>query len=166
MIFFSFVALLTSHHRDRGLWKPLSEVNSARNYCGTAISFLCFCLAAVNLEWDALPTVFTVRQRLALKKYQEHLTTVRMASEEDVPMFQTALASVLFREQEMDIDIHGKLACPVQSYMAILALRSVGNFVPARLVTQPISRLMYASRAMALRLTLGKAKSGEKRFLR
>lgn len=81
-------------------------------------------------------------------------------------MFQTALASVLFREENIDIDLLGKLACPVQSYMALLALRSVGNFVPACLVTQPISRLMYLSRNMAHRLTLDQVPKDDKRFFR
>jgi len=150
------VSPLTPCYRNRGIWKVLRTSDASEKYCGTAISFVCFSLRAVDLEFETIPTCFTVLQRLALKRYREHLNTVHMVSTEGVELFQAALCSVLFREENMDIDCFGKLACPVQSYMALLALRSVGKFVPACLVTQPISRLMYISRNAAHRLTLDK----------
>ena len=72
----------------------------------------------------------------------------------DVEKFQTALFSVLFREQGVDITPAGRLSCPVQSYIALLSLRKAGDFVKASLVTQPISRLLYLSRAAILQTAL------------
>jgi len=76
------------------------------------------------------------------------------ASNGDVEKFQSALSCVLFREADFEIDKLGRLACPVQSYIALLSLRKTGEFIKAGLVTQPISRLLYLSRSVVLRVTL------------
>jgi len=159
------LALLTSPHRNRGPWKVLREVLTSTRYGGTAISFVSFCLRAVDLPRGTVPTLFSGSQRTALVNYKGYLVKVRRVSEDDVDMFQGVLASVLFREEDLCIATLGKLACPVQSYMALLALRSVGKFVKASLVTQPISRLMYLSRNVALLLALGKMPSTDRRFI-
>lgn len=73
---------------------------------------------------------------------------------EDVQKFQSALFCVLFREQAFDTSAAGRLSCPVQSYIALLSLRKIGDFVKPGLVTQPIARLMYLSRAAVLKRAL------------
>jgi len=83
----------------------------------------------MDLPRDTVPTLFSESQRTTLVNYKGYLVKVRRVSEDDVVMFQGALASVLFREEDVGISTLGKLACPVQSYMALLALRSV---VPCR----------------------------------
>ena len=83
----------------------------------------------------------------------------------DVEKFESALFSVLFREQGVQIDTIGRLACPVQSYLAFVSLWETGQFVKAGLVTQPISRFLYLSRAVVLRIALRDC-SGEETFLR
>lgn len=113
-----------------------------------------------------IPTRFTERQRTLLLAYRTHLRSSNTPSEDDVDLFQQTLSSILFREKDQQIDLLGKLACPVQSFMAILALRSVGVFVKAGLVTQPISRLLYLSRCSALLLAHEKALGdNDKRFM-
>ena len=76
------------------------------------------------------------------------------ASDDDVHKFQSALSCVLFREHGFEIDRVGRLACPVQSYIALLSLQKAGHFVHPGLVTQPISRLLYLSRSVVLRITV------------
>jgi hypothetical protein len=120
----------------------------------------------VDLGEDKVPTRFTETQKSLLGDYKYHLSTTPMESEEDLNIFQRTLFSVLFRHEQAGIDKSGKLACPVQSFMALLALRSVGNFVGASLVTQPISRLMYSSRGAVLLHALDTAPKFEnRRFL-
>lgn len=136
--------------RYLGPWKVLREPDSARRYCGTAISLVSFCLKALPLSQDEVPTRFTDQQRATLGGYKEYLTENLVPSDGDAERFQTALFSVLFREQGFEIDTVGRLACPVQSYIALLSLRKPGQFVNATLVTQPISRLLYLSRSAVL----------------
>jgi hypothetical protein len=82
-------------------------------------------------------------------------------------MFQQILSSLLFRDKNLEIDLLGKLACPVQSFMALLSIRSLGQFAKAGLVTQPISRLLYISRCSALLLALNEASGfDDRRFIR
>lgn len=76
------------------------------------------------------------------------------ASDDDIERFQTALACVLFREQGFEINTLGRLACPVQTYIALFSMRKSGEFVKAGLVTQPIARLLYLSRCVILRITV------------
>lgn len=129
--------------RYMGGWKVLRERDSARRYCGTAISLLSFCLRVCFLPETSVPTRFTDNQRTVLSEYKEYLASVTDSPATDVEKFQTALFSVLFREQGVDITPAGRLSCPVQSYIALLSLRKAGDFVKASLVTQPISRLLY-----------------------
>jgi hypothetical protein len=138
----------------RRRWKVLREVESARRYCGTAVSFLSFCLKAISLPNDKVPTRFTNGQRTVLEEYKKHLTTRPASSNDDVENFQSALFCVLFREQYFEIEMVGRLACPVQSYIALLSLRKTGSFVQPGLVTQPISRLLYLSRGAVLKAAL------------
>jgi len=93
-------------------------------------------------------------QRAALQDYQEYLTADITPSDNDIEKFQEALSCVLFREKGFEIDTVGRLACPVQAYIALLSLRKTGEFINAGLVTQPISRLLYLSRCVVLRITL------------
>jgi hypothetical protein len=148
----------TSHQpslcRPLGRWKVLREPESARRYCGTAVSFVSFCLKTVTLPPNRVPTRFTDIQRTTLEDYRQYLTTSPVSSSDDVERFQTVLHRVLFREQVLDIDTVGRLACPVQSYIALLSLRRTGHFVQAGLVTQPISRLMYLSRGVVLKAAI------------
>lgn len=120
----------------------------------------------MDLPPGEIPTRFTLRQRALLTAYQGHLSSLHAPSEEDIDRFQETLCSVLFREKEQEIDLLGKLACPVQSFMAILALRGIGVFAKAGLVTQPISRLLYLSRCSVLLLAHANASGGDsKRFM-
>lgn len=137
-----------------GAWKVLREPDSARRYCGTAISFLAFCLRACSLPTTAVPTRFTDEQRDLLNGYKDYLTSVVDSSAADVEEFQSALFSVLFRMPGLDITPAGRLSCPVQSYVALVSLRTVGDFVKPGLVTQPISRLLYLSRGAILQAAL------------
>jgi hypothetical protein len=86
-----------------------------------------------------------------LDDYKTYLMSPLDPSAADVEKFQSALFCVLFREQSIDISIAGRLSCPVQSYIALLSLRKTGDFVKPGLVTQPISRLLYVSRAVILK---------------
>jgi hypothetical protein len=137
-----------------GLWKVLREPESCRRYCGTAILFLAFCLKASSLPPNKVPARFTDRQRAILRNYEEDLQADVPPSENDIEMFQDALSCVLFRENGLKINAGGRLACPVQSFMALLSLRKTGDFVKAGLVTQPISRLLYLSRSVVLRTAI------------
>jgi hypothetical protein len=137
-----------------GPWKVLREPESARRYCGTAISFVSFCLRAFALPLDEVPTRFTDKQRAALEGYKSYLMTDLILSNDDVKKFESVLFSLLFREPGFEIDKVGRLGCPVQSYIALLSLRKTGDFVKAGLVTQPISRLLYLSRCVVLRIAL------------
>ena len=150
-----------------GPWKVLREDDSARRYCGTAISLVAFCLRIVDLAPSKVPTRFTDTQKGVLKEYRQYLETSGDPSNIDVDRFHDVLRSVLFRDKELQIDLHGKLACPVQSFLAILSIRSAGKYVKAGLVTQPISRLLYLSRGSVL-LTTIKETSGadDRRFIR
>ena len=67
----------------------------------------------------------------------------------------------MFRCNWQDIVLLGKLACPVQLFMAILTLQSVGKFVGVRFVTQLTLYLMYLSWGAALLLTLEQASEME-----
>jgi hypothetical protein len=89
-----------------------------------------------------------------LDKYKTYLTAQPVSSDRDIKEFQSALFCVLFREEGVNIDTVGRLACPVQLYMALLALRKAGDFVKPGLVTQPISRLLYLSRGAVLKVAL------------
>jgi hypothetical protein len=100
-----------------------------------------------------------------LSDYREHLAADVPSSEKDIEKFQDALSCVLFREKGLEIDAAGRLACPVQTFMALLSLRKAGDFVKAGLVTQPISRLLYLSRAAVLMAVLRDHKDG-KAFMR
>ena len=127
---------------------------------------MAFCLRAASLGPEEIPLRFTAGQLHQLTAYQAYLSTDFSGSEVDVDLFQDTLSTILFRCERQEIDLLGKLACPVQSFMAILALRSVGKFVGARLVTQPISRLMYLSRGAVLLLALEQApKMEDTRFM-
>ena len=100
-----------------------------------------------------------------LEDYKRHLTGDFPPSAGDVDKFQSALFSVLFREEGVQIDTVGRLSCPVQSYVALVSLRKTGQFVKAGLVTQPISRLLYLSRSVVLRMALRDCNEKE-RFMR
>jgi hypothetical protein len=143
-----------SLRRYLGPWKVLREPDSTRRYCGTAISFVSFCLKASSLPSDKIPTRFTDSQQAALNDYKEYLMASLVPSANDITRFQSALFSVLFREEGFEIDTAGRMACPVQSYMALLSLRGLGQFVNAGLVTQPVSRLLYLSRSAVLQVAL------------
>jgi hypothetical protein len=145
----------------------LREADSARRYCGTAISLVSFCLRTVGLPSDKVPTRFTDVQKEALTEYRQYLESATTPSDMDPDRFHHVLRSVLFRDKELQIDLLGKLACPVQSFVAILAIRSVGKYVKAGLITQPISRLLYLSRGSVLLTTLKEASGGDdRRFIR
>lgn len=150
-----------SLRRYLGPWKVLREADSARRYCGTAISFLSFCLKVFSLSSEEAPTRFSENQRAALEDYREYLMSDLIPSVDDISRFQSALFSVLFREQGFEIDTVGRLACPVQCYIALLSLRTTGQFVKASLVTQPVSRLLYLSRCTVLHLVLRNCNDGE-----
>lgn len=147
--------------RNMGQWKVLREPESSRRYCGTAISFVAFCLRTLSLSTDAVPTRFTDEQRAVLDGYRGYLTQSANSLASDVEKFQLALFSVLFRERGLDVSPDGRLSCPVQTYIALLSLRKQGNFVKAGLVTQPISRLLYLSRATILKTALRDLGEGE-----
>jgi hypothetical protein len=128
----------------------------------------------VDLGTDKIPTRFSDEQKIVLGSYQMYLTTTRMSldgdtdgdTDEDTDAFHQTLSSILFRDKHLQMDLLGKLACPIQSYMALIALRSVGRFVNANLVTQPISRLIYLSRGLVLLIALDRAKgANERRFM-
>ena len=104
----------------------------------------------LSIPPDKVPPRFTDEQRATLGAYKEYLMESLIPSDRDIERFQTALFSVLFREQDFEIDTVGRLGCPVQSYIALLSLRRVGQFVNATLITQPISRLLYLSRSAIL----------------
>lgn len=87
-------------------------------------------------------------------------------SADDVEKFQVALSSVLFRDRGLEINVVGRLACPVQTYIALLSLRKTGEFVKAGLVTQPIARLLYLSRCAVLQTTLRDHKKDTEGFTR
>ena len=143
-----------SRFRNLGAWRMLRESESSRRYCGTAISLVSFSLKAFTLPSDKVPTRFTNMQQATLREYQEYLMGDLASSDTDIERFQAALSSVLFRDREVDIDTVGRLACPVQSYISLLSLRKTGEFVKPGLVTQPISRFLYLSRAVVLRIAL------------
>lgn len=82
----------------------------------------------------------------------------------DTEKFQHALFCVLFREEASDLSVAGRLSCPVQCYISLLSLRKYGHFVKPGLVTQPISRLMYLSRAAVLKKALA-THSGDSGFM-
>jgi hypothetical protein len=145
-----------------GPWKVLREPESARRYCGTAISLLSFCLRVLNISADTVPTRFTNEQRDILNDYVKYLMSSTSSPLENVHRFQVALFCVLFRERGFDISVMGRLACPVQSYIALLSLRKQGVFVKAGLVTQPISRLLYLSRAAVLKTALHGLSGGDR----
>ena len=145
-----------------GPWKVLREIDSARRYCGTAISFLSFCLRSFSLPREKVPTRFTDRQRAMLEEYKQYLSTEADSTDADIDKFQSALFSVLFRDPDARIDVTGRLSCPVQCYVALLAFRKTGDFVKPGLVTQPISRLLYLSRSAVLQTAL--RNSGEEPF--
>jgi hypothetical protein len=137
-----------------GSWKVLREPESARRYCGTAISFLSFCLKTFSLPLSTVPTRFTDKQRAQLEDYRKYLMSPTDSPAADIENFQSALLCVLFREESVDISTAGRLSCPVQSYIALISLRKAGDFVKPGLVTQPISRLLYISRAVVLKTAL------------
>jgi hypothetical protein len=143
-----------SPHRYRGQWKVLREEESARRYCAAAISLVSFCLRAFALPPGEVPIRFTDTQQAALRVYKEHLEDSHAASDNDVDIFEETLSRVLFRERNVEISLAGRLSCPVQCYIALLSLRRTGEFVKPSLVTQPISRLLYLSRSVALRIAL------------
>lgn len=147
--------------RYLGPWKVLREAESARRYCGTAISFVSFCLKAFSLPAEDIPTRFTDMQQTVLQRYQEYLMADLPPSRDDVEKFQEALSCVLFRDKGIEIEKAGRLACPVQTYIALLSLRRGGDFVKAGLITQPISRFLYLSRSVVLRITLRDHKDAE-----
>jgi hypothetical protein len=89
-----------------------------------------------------------------LRDYQEYLMADLSPSRGDVQKFQEVLSCVLFRDQSIKVDMAGCLACPVQTYIALLSLRKAGDFVKPGLVTQPISRLLYLSRSAVLQIAL------------
>ena len=149
-----------------GPWKVLREPESCRRYCGTAISFVAFCLKALSHPPNKVPARFTDRQRAILSNYEKHLEADVPPLENDLEMFQDALSSVLFRESDTKINSDGRLACPVQTFMALLSLRKAGDFVKAGLVTQPISRLLYLSRAVVLRTALRGDSGDDRGFIR
>ena len=144
-----------------GAWRVLREPESARRYCGTAISFVSYCLRTVSLSPDVVPIRFNDKQRAVLNNYKTYLTSSTDPSAVDIEEFQSALFCVLFREQRIDTSAAGRLSCPVQSYIALLSLRKTGDFVKASLVTQPISRLLYISRAAVLKTALRDYDSAE-----
>lgn len=111
-----------------------------------------------------LPTRFTANQCTVLQNYMDFLKAETAPSRTDIDRFQSALFSVLFREQEIDLDASGRLSCPVQCYIALLSLRKIGDFVKPGLVTQPISRLIYLSRMLVLQIALRRCGDSE-RFL-
>jgi len=152
-------------HRYMGRWQVLREPESARRYCGTAISLLSFCLKVVSSMDCEVPTKFTETQKAVLCDYQTYLTTNYVESDSDIERFQAALCCVLFREKEYNIDLVGRLACPIQSYIALLSLRKMGEFVKPGLVTQPIARLLYLSRMAVLRMALRDPRS-ERGFIK
>lgn len=152
--------------RYSGAWKVLREQESSRRYCGFGIAFVSFCLRAVALPDNVIPVRFSDKTKTVLMEYRSYLMSNPPPSDHDVDRFQLVISSVLFRERQDEIDLAGKLACPVQSFMAILALRGVGQFVKAALVTQPISKLLYLSRCSVLLLTLYQAPASDKRFIR
>jgi len=138
-----------------------------RRYCGTAISFVSFCLRAVNASTATTPVRFTDRQKGLLADYRRYLTSISTSLNDDIKTFQHVLSSLLFRDKNLEIDLLGKLACPVQSFMALLSMRSLGQFTKASLVTQPISRLLYISRCSVLLLALDEASGADdRRFIR
>lgn len=96
-----------------------------------------------------------------LQSYKEYLMADSGISDDGAERFQSALSYVLFRERGFEINKVGRLACPVQSYIALLSLRKAGEFVHPGLVTQPISRLLYLSRSVVLRITLRDHKDTE-----
>ena len=147
--------------RHLGAWRMLRESESARRYCGTAISLVSFSLRAFTLPSDKVPTWFTDMQQATLREYQEYLMGDLTPSDTDLEKFQAALSSVLFRDRGVDIDTVGRLACPVQSFISLLSLRKTGEFVKPSLVTQPISRFIYLSRAVVLRIALRDYKDKE-----
>lgn len=100
-----------------------------------------------------------------LDSYRKYLAADVPSSEDDIEKFQDALSCVLFREKGLEINAAGRLACPVQTFMALLSLRKVGDFVKAGLVTQPISRLLYLSRAAVLMAVL-RDHGGDESFMR
>jgi hypothetical protein len=158
---------LTPRLRYCGAWKMLREPDSSRRYCGTAISFVSFCLRAVELPTEKSPTRFTDTQKHLLADYRIYLASLSTPLAEDIKMFQRVLTSVLFRDKSLQIDLLGKLACPVQSFMALLSIRSLGQFAKAGLVTQPISRLLYISRCSTLLFALDEASGADnRRFIR
>lgn len=118
------------------------------------ISLVSFCLKTYSLPTTSVPTRFTDNQRTVLSEYQGYLMSGVDSPNTDIEKFQTALFSVLFREDGLDITPAGRLSCPVQSYMALISLRKAGDFVKAGLVTQPISMLMYLSRLAILQAAL------------
>lgn len=87
------------------------------------------------------------------------------SSDADIQKFQSALFVVLFRVNDIDISAAGRLSCPVQSYIALLSLREAGDFVKPGLVTQPISRLLYISKAVVLQVALRDCNEPEKPFI-
>ena len=89
-----------------------------------------------------------------MRSYEKHLEADIPPSQNDIEAFQDTLYCVLFRESGMKMNADGRLACPVQTFMALLSLREAGDFVKAGLVTQPISRLLYLSRSVVLRIAL------------
>ena len=137
-----------------GLWKVLREPESRRRYCGTAISFVAFCLKVAALPTNKIPTRFADCQRTILHNYKTYLEADVPSSENDIERFQDTLYCILFRESGSKINADGRLACPVQTFIALLSLRKTGDFVKAGLVTQPISRLLYLSRSVVLRIAL------------
>ena len=121
----------------------------------------------MDLASDKVPTRFTNAQKNILKKYRQYLDASGDPSNTDVDWFHDVLRSVLFRDRELQIDLLGKLACPVQSFLAILSIRSAGKYVKAGLVTQPISRLLYLSRGSVLLTTIAEASGADdRRFIR
>ena len=121
----------------------------------------------MDLAFDKVPTRFTNEQKTILKEYRQYLEAGGDPSNVDVDRFHGALRSVLFRDKELQIDLLGKLACPVQSFLAILSIRSAGKYVKAGLITQPISRLLYLSRGSVLLTTISEASGADdKRFIR
>jgi len=145
----------------------LREVESSRRYCGTAISFVSFCLRALNLPADKIPTRFSDQQQALLRDYQNYLTSVPTPPGDDIQIFQRVLFSLLFRDKNLEIELLGKLACPVQSFNAFVSIRSLGQFAKAALVTQPIARFLYISRCSALLFALDEASGADnRRFIR
>ena len=57
-----------------------------------------------------------------LHSFQEYLMTDLPPSKDDIEKLQEVLSCVLFHNQSIDINKAGCLACPVQTYIALVFL--------------------------------------------